>query len=224
MLLQVEKWLLISILGKPSYNCSCYIAGNFFPITHALIGYFMVRWHLIVKLFPPKSLSGQHSKKSMMSGVNSALLPANVDRRPPLQRGLMNSSFRVSSYITNHLVKVWFLGKQLMLFPSNLNVSLSFASGKMPDIVGKKINVSPRDQSLSVYLLFPWQEEVVRDTERWHWSSDHDICQSKEGKSCVPPQRTVETTCKKKEPTESERGSARARAELPCTDSLLVFV
>ena len=45
--------------------------------------------------------------------------------------------------------------------------------------------------------MFPWQEEVVRDIERWHWSSDHDICQSKEGESCVSPLRIVEMACKK---------------------------
>ena len=32
----------------------CYIAGNFFPTACALIGYFEVTWHLIMKLFPAK--------------------------------------------------------------------------------------------------------------------------------------------------------------------------
>ena len=38
----------------------------------------------------------------MTSGGNSALLPANVDQRPPLQRGY--SSFKISSYVTYHLM------------------------------------------------------------------------------------------------------------------------
>ena len=51
--------------------------------------------------------------KSMTSEGNSELLPANVDRRPPLQRGfIMNFQLQIS------------FGKQLVLFPSNLNVSL----------------------------------------------------------------------------------------------------
>ena len=32
----------------------CYIAGNFFLAARALIGYFEVRWHLTMKLFPAK--------------------------------------------------------------------------------------------------------------------------------------------------------------------------
>ena len=45
--------------------------------------------------------------KSMTSECNSVLLPANVDRRPPLQRGfIMNFQLQIS------------FGKQLILFPS----------------------------------------------------------------------------------------------------------
>ena len=42
--------------------------------------------------------------KSMTSERHSALLPSNVDRRPLLQRGLMNFQlhFNFFSYITNH--------------------------------------------------------------------------------------------------------------------------
>ena len=44
------------------------------------------------------------------------MLPASDDRRPSLQRGLMN----FQRY--NKLLKDWFRGKQLILFSSNLNV------------------------------------------------------------------------------------------------------
>ena len=77
--------------NRPSRRCAkqsysyCYIAGNFFSTARGLIGYFEVTWHLTMKL-----LSGQHCKKSMTSGGNNAMLPANVDQWPPLQRGLMN--------------------------------------------------------------------------------------------------------------------------------------
>ena len=39
---------------------------------------------------PPKSLSGQHCKKSITSEGDNAMLLANIDRRSPLQQGLMN--------------------------------------------------------------------------------------------------------------------------------------
>ena len=55
--------------------------------------------------------------KSMTSGGNSALLPANVGGQPPLQRGLMN--FQVQNFqLYNKSLKDWSLGKQLILFPS----------------------------------------------------------------------------------------------------------
>ena len=46
----------------------------------------------------------------------------------------------------NKSLNDWSLGKQWILFPSNLNVSLEFVSGN-------KIHCSPRDQSLSVYSV-----------------------------------------------------------------------
>ena len=72
--------------------------------------------------------------KSMTSEGNSALLHANVDWRPPFQRGFMNF------LLYNKSLKDRSLRKQLILFPSNLNVSQK-----------KKINCFPRDQSLSDY-------------------------------------------------------------------------
>ena len=58
-----------------------------------------------MKLFPAKiseHLLAGDTAKSMTSDWNSALLPANVDQRPPLQRGY--SSFKISSYVTYHLM------------------------------------------------------------------------------------------------------------------------
>ena len=51
----------------------------------------------------------------MTSEGNSALLPANVDRRPPLQRGLMN--FQLYNLKS---LEDWSLGKQLILFLPDL--------------------------------------------------------------------------------------------------------
>ena len=79
-----------------------------------------------MKLFLAKI--SERATKSMMSGGNSALLPANVDRRPTLEQSLTNSQLqiKISSYITNH-VKTGPSGKQLILFLSNLKVFLGSA-------------------------------------------------------------------------------------------------
>ena len=54
----------------------------------------------------------------MMSEGHSARLPANVDRPPLLQRGLMNFQlhFNFFSYTTNRLKTI--CREQLVLFPS----------------------------------------------------------------------------------------------------------
>ena len=45
---QLEFLILSSML----YMIICYMARNFFPAVHALIGYYEVTWHLTMKLFP----------------------------------------------------------------------------------------------------------------------------------------------------------------------------
>ena len=59
-----------------------------------------------------KSLSRGNSAKSMTSEGNSALLPANVDRRPPLPLNV----FLFVLY--NKSLNDWSRGKQFILFPS----------------------------------------------------------------------------------------------------------
>ena len=66
--------------------------------------------------------------KSMMSEGNSTLRPMNVDQQPPLQPGLMN--FKLQNFHKKSL-KDWSLGKQLILFRLNLNVSFSSALGNL---------------------------------------------------------------------------------------------
>ena len=64
----------------------CYIAGISSPTACGLIGYFKVMWwYLTIKFFPAKSFWAGNIAKSMTSVGNSALLPANVDRRPPFR-------------------------------------------------------------------------------------------------------------------------------------------
>ena len=53
------------------------LAGIFSPTARALIGYFEA------KLFPAESLGASNIAKAITSERNSALLHANVDRRPP---------------------------------------------------------------------------------------------------------------------------------------------
>ena len=91
--------------------------------------------------FQSKSLSEKHCQ------IYSALLPTNVDRRPQLQRGLMNFQLQKFQliYITNH----WSLEKQLILIPSNLLRSSR-----------NKMNCLPRDQCL-ILTSFPGQTTEV---------------------------------------------------------------
>ena len=73
-----------------------------------------------------QNLCAGHIARSMTSEGKSALLPANVDRRPPLQRGLMN--FQLQNFqLHKKLLKDWSLGasgnteirgKKNQLFPS----------------------------------------------------------------------------------------------------------
>ena len=55
----------------------------------------------------------QRSTKSMTSAGNNTKLPVNVDRRLPLQRGLMNSQVQISSYI--HCIKTLIFIKPLVI-------------------------------------------------------------------------------------------------------------
>ena len=88
-----------------------------------------------------------NNAKSMMSEGSSALLPKNIDRWPPSQWGLMN--FQLQNFqLYNKTLKCWSLRKRLILFPSNLNVSLGSTSGEFS---GNKINYFSQNQSLSVY-------------------------------------------------------------------------
>ena len=70
-------------------------------MTHALIGYFLITWHLTRKLFETmKSLSGQRCKIHDVRGSVHCYL----NRRPPLQYSEVEwiSSFKICSYVTNH--------------------------------------------------------------------------------------------------------------------------
>ena len=82
----------------------------------------------------------------MTSEGNSALLPANVDRRPPLLLPLHVFLF----VLYNKSLNDWSLGKRFILFPSNLNEFPQLRLGETLRFSGNKMNCFPRDQSLSV--------------------------------------------------------------------------
>ena len=62
----------------------------------------------------------------MTSEANSALLPTNVERCEIYFHIFVNEKVFLRG-VYNKSLKDWSLGKQLILFPSNLNVSLGYA-------------------------------------------------------------------------------------------------
>ena len=78
--------------------------------------------------------------KSTTSEGNSALLNMNVGWRLPFKRGLM--TFQLQNFhLYDKPLEDWSLRKQFILFPSNLNVSLSFPLGNN-EILRNKITCS----------------------------------------------------------------------------------
>ena len=78
----------------------------------------------------------------MTSDGNSALLPANVDQRPPLRRGF--SSLKISSYVTYHLM-TGPLGNSKFCFP---RISMFFSAPPWETL--RNIDICfPRNQSLA---------------------------------------------------------------------------
>ena len=125
--LALETWSFEFLPCGRFIKSFCYIARNFFSSARGLIGYFEITWHLTIKLFPAKISERVTLQKSMTWEGNNAMLPANDDRWPPLQRCLMNFQPQTSQQY-NKSVKDW----SLVRFSRN------------------KINCFPRDQSLSV--------------------------------------------------------------------------
>ena len=76
--------------------------------------------------------------KSMMSESNSALLPVKFNRRPLLQRGLMNFQLQNFQLYNKSHIKTGPSWNSKFCFTENLNASLVSASGN-------KINYFPRD-------------------------------------------------------------------------------
>ena len=117
-----------------------------------------------MKLFPAKCHERATLRKLWRQMGNSSLLPAKCWpllhviracswRWPDVVAGISARFSKLPFFFVllyNKSLNDWSFGKQWILFPSNLNVSLDFVSGNI-EILGKKICCSPQDQSLSVY-------------------------------------------------------------------------
>ena len=93
-------------------------------------------------------MSGQHCESHDVKRETVHCYPVNSSLCTAVARNGWNLSavFKFCFcfvLLYNKSLNDWSLGEQWILFPSNLNVSLDFVSGK--------IHCPPRDQSLSVY-------------------------------------------------------------------------
>ena len=111
LVITISSWQTILIVTAAYFSRAGRLLEKHFetPAARTLIGYFEVTWHLTIKIFSRQNLWAGNTAQSMTSESNSALLPVNVDRATLYDKSL----------------KDWFLGKQLILFPSNLSVSQS---------------------------------------------------------------------------------------------------
>ena len=87
-----------------------------------------------MKLFLAKI--SERATKSMMSGGNSALLSANVDRRPTLERSLTNSQLQ-NFQLYNKSRKDWSLGETVNFISLESQCFPRFRLGKH-QILGKQ--------------------------------------------------------------------------------------
>ena len=128
----------------------------------------MVTWHLTMKLFPAKCPERATLRKLRRQTGNSSLLPAKcltaVARDQSVQlkvawfcRRNPSAFFKICflSFFCyyNKSLNDWSVGKQWILFPSNLNVSLDFVSGNI-EILGKQNSLFPLGP-VTKCLLFP---------------------------------------------------------------------
>ena len=133
---RLQKWWICSVIVKFMFHVLCiniwllFLAWNFFP--NRARSHWLLWGHLTSNnesTVSRQNLWAGNVAKSLTSEGNSALLPTNVYPRLLLQWDLMN--FQLQTFqLYNKSLKDWSLGKQLILFPSNLNVSLGSTLGK----------------------------------------------------------------------------------------------
>ena len=101
--------LLAGLLVRSNFDC--YFAGVFPATARPFIGYFMVTWHLTMKLFPAKSHERATLRKLWRQTGNSSLLPTKCWPLLHVITGISarfsNFAFVLFCYITNHLKCIW---------------------------------------------------------------------------------------------------------------------
>ena len=125
----------------------------------------MVTWHLTMKLFPAKRHEQATLQKLWRQTGNSSLLPAkcwplfHVIRacswRWPHVARIFIAFFKICFcfvLLYKKSLNDWSLGKQWILFPSNLNVSLDFVSGNT-EILGKQNSLFPSGPVMECLIL-----------------------------------------------------------------------
>ena len=111
-----KKVAVVERFNLNKSHCS-YITGNFFLTARALIDYFEVTWHWsYYRTVSQQNLWAGIIAQSMTSEGNSALLPAIVDRRPPLQRGGLNSRTLKATKLLGQRGKACFVLNLFLLF------------------------------------------------------------------------------------------------------------
>ena len=99
-------------------NSFCFLAGNFFPTSCTLLGYFEVTWQLTMKLFPAKIFELATLQNLWRQRVTPLCYPRMLTNNRRYSEVLMNFQ------LYNKSLEDWSLRKQLILLPSNLNVSI----------------------------------------------------------------------------------------------------
>ena len=108
-------------------NPYCHLVGNFFSTALALIGCFEVSWHLTMKLFPTKISDRGTMQNLWRQKVTVHCSPRTLTAREIYFHKFVHEKVFLCG-LYNKLLEDWSLGKQLILFPSNLDVSFGSAS------------------------------------------------------------------------------------------------
>ena len=121
--LSIKSLIPVSItdLSTPFYKAVCYIAGVLPATARPFIAWFIVTWHLTMKLFPAKCHERATLRKLWCQAGNSSLLPAKCWPLLHVICQLRDYLFSTGlthllCYITNHLMTVP-LGNSEFCFP-----------------------------------------------------------------------------------------------------------
>ena len=152
MLFQRRSWISDPLrLGSKCFTCPefiayYYIAGNFFPKAHSVIGYFKVTWHLTMKLFPAKiseqaTLQNQwcqrvtvHCNPQMLTTITVRFNEFPASKFPAITNYLKTGPLGNSSFcFTSENIEI--LRKPNYLFPLGPVINCLMSNGMLePDL------------------------------------------------------------------------------------------